>query len=188
MEQRLKMDVPTLENPRIRDLFRESDLFVRSFSGTSGFGLLSPLDLLRILTLLSELVSHAVMLWSLTLRGTHLWLLLFSVVSAVLPLVVSSWSRSDPFAGDYQDAKEARANAKQDRMRSMAYSEVYRPEVVLFGLGPWILQSWAKARRVTLGLETYNVDEDSGFVSALFSQINFTGVVSALQNVSCLHL
>ena len=85
MEQRLKMDVPTLERPQIRDLFQESELFVRSFSGMSSFGLLSPLDLFRILTLISELTSHAVMLWTLTSRGTHGWLLLFSVFSTVFP-------------------------------------------------------------------------------------------------------
>ena len=45
MEQRVRMDAPTLADPHIRDLFHESDLFVRSFNGTANFGLFSPLDL-----------------------------------------------------------------------------------------------------------------------------------------------
>jgi len=47
MEQRVRLDVPTLDDPIVRSLLQESDLFVRSFSG-SGFGLLSPLDFIRI--------------------------------------------------------------------------------------------------------------------------------------------
>lgn len=183
MEQRLKMDVPTLENPHIRDLFQESELFVRSFSGMPGFGLLSPLDLFRVLTLVSELASHAVMLWSLTSRGTHVWLLLFSVISTVLPLLMSPWTRNRDLGEDTHDVKEARATAKQNRMRSMAYSDVHRPEIVLFGLGPWILQSWAKARRVTLGLEQGRLGGDESLYSSLLSQLNPTGVIDALQNV-----
>jgi hypothetical protein len=184
MEQRLKMDMPTLENPHIRDLFQESELFVRSFSGTAGFGLLSPLDLFRILTLVSELVSHAIMLWSLTSRGTHVWLLGFSILSTILPFLISSCTRDDFSAEERQDAKEARATAKQNRMRGMAYSDVHRPEIVLFGLGPWILQSWAKARRITLGLEQSQLDREEGLIGSFLSQFNFTGIVTALQNVS----
>ena len=32
MEQRVRLDVPTLADPAIRDLLHESDLFVRSFN------------------------------------------------------------------------------------------------------------------------------------------------------------
>ncbi|KAI0747433.1 P-loop containing nucleoside triphosphate hydrolase protein [Irpex lacteus] len=176
MEQRLRMDVPTLENPHIRDLFQESELFVRSFSGMPGFGLLSPLDLFRVLTLVSELASHAVMLWSLTSRGTHVWLLLFSVISTVLPLLMSPWTRNRDLGEDTHDVKEARATA----------NDVHRPEIVLFGLGPWILQSWAKARRVTLGLEQGRLGGDESLYSSLLSQLNPTGVIDALQNIPIL--
>ncbi|KAI0693588.1 P-loop containing nucleoside triphosphate hydrolase protein [Cytidiella melzeri] len=186
MEQRLKMDVPTLEDPHIRDVFQESDLFVRSFSGVSGFGLLSPLDLLRILTLISELMSHAVMLWSLTSKGTHVWMLLFSVISTILPLLLSPCTRNDGCDEATRDAKEARATAKQNRMHSMAYSDVHRPEIVLFGLGPWILQTWAKARRLTLGLEQSQLVGDETLSGALLSQLNLTGIVTALQNIPIL--
>ena len=184
MEQRLKMDVPTLERPQIRDLFQESELFVRSFSGMSSFGLLSPLDLFRILTLISELTSHAVMLWTLTSRGTHGWLLLFSVFSTVFPLLLSPWTRNRDTGEETHDVKEARATAKQNRMRNLAHSDVHRPEIVLFGLGPWILQSWAKARRITLGLEQDRLGGDDSLYGSLFSQLNLTGVIDALQNVS----
>ncbi|KAI0347328.1 P-loop containing nucleoside triphosphate hydrolase protein [Trametopsis cervina] len=189
MEQRLKMDIPTLEDPGVRDLLQESELFVRSFSGLSGFGLLSPLDFFRILTLLAELISHAVMLWSLTARGTHLWLLLFSVLSTILPLISSSWARTDSTTEDRRDAREARATARQNRMHGMAYSEVHRPEIVLFGLGPWVLQSWAKARRITLGLEhCQGFAAENGLVGLfeLLAQLDLAGIVTALQNIPIL--
>ncbi|KAI0092628.1 P-loop containing nucleoside triphosphate hydrolase protein [Irpex rosettiformis] len=186
MEQRLRMDVPTLENPHIRDLFQESELFVRSFSGMSSFGLLSPLDLFRVLALISELASHAVMLWSLTSSGTHVWLLLFSVISTIFPLLLSPWTRNRDLGEDTHDVKEAHATAKQNRMRGLAHSDIHRPEIVLFGLGPWILQSWAKARRLTLGLEQNRLGEDEWPYGSLFSQLNLTGAIDALQNIPIL--
>ena len=40
LEQRLRLDLPTLADPEVRDLLQESDLFVRSFTGLGfGFGL-----------------------------------------------------------------------------------------------------------------------------------------------------
>ena len=107
MAQRVRMDVPTHADPAVRDLFAESELFVRSFAG-AGFGLLSPLDLLRLLTLLAELASHALVLWSLTARGTHLSVLLFTLVSAMLPLVVS-WACAGGDAGAYEEGDSCRA-------------------------------------------------------------------------------
>ena len=184
MEQRLRMDVPTLADPQIRDLFQESDLFVRSFSGVSSFGLLSPLDFLRILTLISELVSHAWMIWSLTFGSTHLWLLLFSVLSSILPLILSYWNPNSNYFEEHHDATEARAVAKQNRMHAMAYSDVDRPEIVLFGLGPWILQTWAKARKVTLGIDNQLNSPKYAFASSLRSQINVSNILATLQNVS----
>ena len=97
------MDVPTLSDPVIRDLFQESELFVRSFSGTSSFGLLSPFDFLRILTLLSELVSHVLVLWTLTVGGTHVGILVFSVASSLLPVLMTYWRRGEAY--HYEDTR-----------------------------------------------------------------------------------
>ena len=58
MEQRLRMDIPTMDNVVIREVFQEADLFVRSFNGVANFGLLSPFDMIRTLGSISELFSH----------------------------------------------------------------------------------------------------------------------------------
>lgn len=182
MNQRIRMDVPTLADPDIRDLFHESDLFVRSFSGVSGFGLLSPFDFIRVLSLVSELASHALVLWSLTSNATHHWILIFSVASTILPLLLPFMGCSRVYYGDHQTAQEVRSVAKQEKMRSLAYSDTHRPEVSLFGLGPWILQTWASARKVVLGLESLPKPETS-VASTLLSQMNMTDLLTALQNV-----
>lgn len=183
MEQRVRMDVPTLSDPHIRDLFQESDLFVRSFNGAANFGLFSPLDLLRILTLVSETISHILVLWTLTSNRTHLTLLTFSIISYILPLLISWWNKNTEYADDYQDAKAARATAKQNKMRGMVQSDSYRSEVILFGLGPWILDNWAKARKTTLGLDQPRTFMEDYPLSSLLSNINTTGIIVALQNV-----
>lgn len=65
LEQRLRLDLPTLAEPAVRDLLHESDLFVRSFTGLGfGFGLFSPFDLVRVLSSIAELVSQLVVLYS----------------------------------------------------------------------------------------------------------------------------
>ena len=182
MEQRLRMDIPTLDDPHIRDLFQESELFVRSFSGVANFGLFSPLDFLRILTLISEVVSHILVLWSLTSNRTHLSLLAFSIVSYILPLLIS-WRQSTEYADEFQDVNGARATAKQNKMHHLARADAHRPEILLFGLGPWILDAWAQARKTTLGIEGQRSFFDGNPFSALMSNINTTGLLVALHNV-----
>ena len=89
MEQRLRLDIPTLSDPLVRDLLQESDMFVRSFNGFSAFGLFSPFDFLRLLTLMSELMTHLFVLSSLTFYGrTPLSVILLSFVLAVGFLLV----------------------------------------------------------------------------------------------------
>lgn len=67
LEQRLRLDIPTLADPTIRDLLHESDLFVRSFNGLGfGFGLFSPFDLIRVLSSLAEVASQLYVLYSTT--------------------------------------------------------------------------------------------------------------------------
>ena len=185
MEQRVRMDVPTLADPVLRDLFQESELFVRSFGGASGFGLLSPFDFLRILTLLSELFSHIIVLWSLTVQGTHIGILIFTLASSVLPLIMSWRGHSGTFSyDDMRDPVEVRMAAKQERMRSLAQSDLYRPEIVLFGLGPWILQTWAKARRHMLGLDkgAKPAAKEDPF-TVLLSNAHLGGLSAVIQNV-----
>ncbi|KAF7794519.1 hypothetical protein EIP86_005653 [Pleurotus ostreatoroseus] len=193
MEQRVRMDVPTLADPAVRDLFHESDLFVRSFSGVSSFGLLSPLDLLRVLTLLSELASHALVLLSLAAaaRGTPAqWALLVGAASALAPLLAAlvCAHAAPPCGYEYEDARgvrERRAAAKQERMRALAQSDAFRPEVALFGLAPWILQNWAKSRRHVLGLDGA-APPDGGapsVLSAVYQNAHLGSLSAALQNI-----
>lgn len=186
MAQRVRMDVPTLQDAHMRDLFQEGDLFVRSFTGVANFGLFSPLDLLRILTLLSETASHVFVLWTLTTDRTHLSLLVFSVISYILPLLISWLRRFPEYADDGQDLRAARATAKQNKMRTMAQNDAFRSEIVLFGLGPWILDNWARARKATLGLDqSRSFPVDNPF-SYLTSSINATGLLMVLQNMPLL--
>ncbi|KAL4241439.1 hypothetical protein ABKN59_000385 [Abortiporus biennis] len=186
MEQRIQMDVPTLCDPVVRDLFRESDLFVQSFSGTSSFGLFCPFEFVRILTLVSEIASHTVVVCALFLNGPYRWLLVLSIVTTLLPFIL-------PFAGgsrlyyhdDSHNSAEARILAKQEKMNALSLSRANRPEVILFGLGPWILKSWATARRKVLGLDssqklTFTTEND------LLSYVNVTGIFSAVKNIPLL--
>src|SRR5882762_9706923 len=88
MDQRLRLDIPTLADPVVRDLLQESDLFVRSFNGMGGFALLSPFDFIHVLALLSELFAHIWVLLSLTGGSEHLGALFISLLSALLPLLL----------------------------------------------------------------------------------------------------
>ena len=144
--------------------------------------MLSPFDIIRILTLISELVSHALVLWSLTSNASHHWILIFSVVSTILPLLLPYMGCSRTYYGDHQTPQEVRSVAKQDKMRTLAYSEGHRPEISLFGLGPWILQTWASARKVVLGIESYPTTEPT-VTSTLLSQMNISDLLTALQSV-----
>ncbi|KAH8106134.1 P-loop containing nucleoside triphosphate hydrolase protein [Cristinia sonorae] len=183
MEQRVRMDIPALSDPVVRDLFHESDLFVRSCSGVSSFGLLSPFDFIRILSLVSELASHALVLYALSRTGGHRWLLAFSIISTVLPLLLPWMGHHRAYFNDFHIHQEARTAAKQERMRALAHSDPYRPEVILFGLGPWILQSWANARRRMLGIEHAQSMADMKLSSIFLSGVNIPGILTSLQNI-----
>ncbi|CAL1701364.1 unnamed protein product [Somion occarium] len=183
MEQRLRMDIPTMEDPVTRDLFQEADLFVRSFNGMSSFGLLSPFDVIRLLTLFSELVSHIVILYSLTLNDTPVLLSTISILSTLYPLLIPWLIPSRTYYDQNQNPRQSRLAEKQERMRSLAQSDSYRPEVIVFGLGPWILRNWAVARRATLGLGQPQSRSTTGPLSALLTPVDTTGLFTALQNV-----
>ncbi|OBZ76416.1 Lipid A export ATP-binding/permease protein MsbA [Grifola frondosa] len=183
MEQRVRLDVPTLADPVVRDLLHESDLFVRSFNGMSAFGFLSPFDFMRILTLISELISHIWLLSSLTFGGTSVSVLAFSLISSFIPLGYRWLGGGPKYFEDFSNIQEVRTAAKQERMRNLAHSDPYRPEIILFGLGPWILHSWARARKAMLGLEQKQPIDDWDFVSKILSGFNVSGLFSTLQHI-----
>ena len=207
------MDKPTLSDPIIRDLLHESDLFVRSFTGLGfGFGLFSPLDLLRVISSVAELVTQVIVLYSASRVSNRARLLGDSDVSdsstsshlpfygaVVLPFVLSFLSSFLPTlpgisSGQYVPSEalygptEAREAERAERMRSMANGEQYHAEIQIFGLSGWILNSWSASRRKTLGLETSSNDLSLriGVLSCirwLLTQTNASEMLVLLQNV-----
>ncbi|KAI9574993.1 P-loop containing nucleoside triphosphate hydrolase protein [Boletus coccyginus] len=183
--QRLRLDIPTLSDPIVRDCLQESDLFVRSFNGMGGFGLLSPFDFIQIFALISELISHLLVLSSLTGGSANLGALLLSLLSALFPLLLNRFigAQSSPEAIYTPD--EARNAERQERFRNLAYNESHRPEVLLFGLGPWVLQSWTSARKAML-YDGQTSPSNQLTLSQLLNQINISDLLFALQNLPLL--
>lgn len=179
MEQRVRLDVPTLADPEIRDLLHESDLFVRSFHG-GGFGALTPLDFLQVVCKFTEIVSHLFLIASMTTTFTHFGILLFSLCSVVLPLL---FSYIRPFSEDHSDdlytPREARAADRRERMRNLAYSDTHHPEVLLFGMENWIVKSWASAWKVVFDSE----QSQTPLQFSVLSGINFSELFSVIQNI-----
>jgi hypothetical protein len=183
LEQRVRLDLPTLADPIVRDLLQESDLFARSFNG-GGFGLLSPLDFIHILALITEVTSHILVILSLTGGATHFGVLLLSILSATLPLLVTWLGFSQPQSETLYNPREVRAADRQEKLRNLAYSDNHRPEIVLFGLGEWILRSWAGARKVVLSSEQSHFQRES----PILSYVNCADFFFALQNVCVISL
>ena len=216
LQQRLRLDLPTLADPVIRDLLHESDLFVRSFTGLGfGFGLFSPFDLVRLLSSFAELAGQFFVLYSAS-RGTslsalfsfpdasgatsdvpshrHLPLLGVLLLPSLLSLIASClppfpFSPSSSGSDTPYTPGEARAAERAERMRSLAHGESFRPEVVLFGLAPWIIGTWANARRRILGLEVTQTEASEPIFSFgsclrwLLTQTNLSEMFVLLQNV-----
>jgi hypothetical protein len=180
MEHRVRLDVPTLSDPVVRDLLQESELFSRSFNGT-GFGFLSPLDFLQIVSLMTEILSHLFLIVSLTNAASHCGVLILSILAALLPTLLS-WYNVPPNPSDSRTtSKEARAADRLEKMRNLVYSDSYRPEIALFGLGEWILKSWSSARKVILEAE-----ETQPYQPSHLAQCNLTELIYAVQNVHIL--
>ncbi|KZP13051.1 P-loop containing nucleoside triphosphate hydrolase protein [Athelia psychrophila] len=182
MEQRLRLDIPALADPAVHDLLHESDLFVRSFSGMGGFGLLSPFDVVHVLALLSELISHVWILVALTGGAAHIGALSVSLLSALLPLLLKWLGVANGIPESKTSRQGARTAQRQEKLRGLAYSEVHRPEVIMFGLGPRILRSWASARKAMLRAEHVASLSEVG-VPYVLSQINVSDALFALQNI-----
>ncbi|CDO68722.1 hypothetical protein BN946_scf184652.g49 [Trametes cinnabarina] len=186
LEYRLRADLPTLSEATVRDLLQEADIFVRSFNGFSSFGLFSPLDGMRIVSLVSELLSHLWILSSLTFGATPLPVILVSVILSAMPCMLS-WARNPTKTwGTRVDRLEARLAAKQDAMRHLAHSDAFRPEIMLFDLGPWILRSWARARKALLGLERRHDRAERDVFSKMISQLYLSGAFSAFEHIPVL--
>ncbi len=230
LEQRLRLDIPTLADPAIRDLLHESDLFVRSFNGLGfGFGLFSPFDLIRVLSSIAEVASQLYVLYS-TTQGSLPFLTsspsstaakkepnarlqvpllaililptLFSLLGSLLPSLSLTLNSPYALSSDpaYYSASDARVSERAERMRSLAHGEPFRAEVALFGLAPWILDTWASARKRILGLEEADASSlgvifksETGIGSLimalrwLLTQTNASEMIVLLQNVSRCH-
>ena len=183
MEQRVRLDIPTLSDPTVRDLLAESDLFVSSFQGAGGFGLLSPFDLIRVFSLISELASHLFVLSTISFGPLSILALLISFLSAAYPLIQNTLlPRTYRFDVPVYSEEEIRLSEKQEQMRQLSLSDTHRPEVMLFDLGPWILQTWADARQAVLGLHSSQQSLQSP--SSIFAHLNVAEIIAALQNVS----
>ncbi|KAF9246911.1 P-loop containing nucleoside triphosphate hydrolase protein [Melanogaster broomeanus] len=183
--QRLQLDIPTLADPVVRDCLQESDLFVRSFNGMGGFGLLSPFDFIQIFALISELASHLLVLLSLTGGSSNLGALLLSLLSALVPPLLNRCMGAQSTPDMTYTSDEARTAERQEKLRNLAYNDSHRQEVLLFGLGPWILQSWANARKAMLYDERTS-PANQLTLSQLLNQINVSDLLFALQNLPLL--
>lgn len=179
MEKRLQLDVPSLSDPVTRDLFQESDLFVRSFSGMTSLGLLSPFDFVSMLTLTSEIISHLYVISTLTNDFAHIWILLFSLASALLPFILPLFHTGSAHPDSLYTPQEAQAAERQEKMRHLAHNDAYRSELLLFGFGPWILESWAQARKSLLGLEKPNIFRETAFLG----QVSLNEIMVAVQHI-----
>lgn len=180
MEQRLKLDIPTLADPVIRDLLQESDRFVSSFNGS--WGLFSPFDLINIPKLFSELFAHIWVLLALIDGTDHLGALVISLISAVFPLFLRWCGFSEVITETRAGRQQAKVARREDKLRRLANNDFHRPEIILFGLGPWILQSWGKARKTLLDSEHSMPLREAGMPQFL-SQIHIADLLFALQNV-----
>lgn len=180
MEQRLKLDIPTLSDPVIRDLLQESDRFVSSFNGS--WGLFSPFDLINIPKLFSELFAHIWVLLALIDGTDHLGALTISLISAIFPLLLRWCGLSEVITETRACRQQAKVARREDKLRRLANNDFHRPEIILFGLGPWILRSWGKARRTLLDSERSMPLREAGMPQFL-SQINISDLLFALQNV-----
>ncbi|KAF9224311.1 P-loop containing nucleoside triphosphate hydrolase protein [Gyrodon lividus] len=183
--QRLRLDIPTLADPIVRDCLQESDLFVRSFNGMGGFGLLSPFDFIQVFALMSELTSHLLVLLSLTGGSANLGALLLSLLSALFPPLLNRCVAAQSASDVAYTSDEARTAERQEKLRNLAYNDSHRQEVLLFGLGPWILQSWASARKAMLYNERTSPSNQLT-LSQLLNQINVSDLLFALQNLPLL--
>lgn len=182
LEQRVRLDGPSLSDPTIRDLLQESDIFARSFSG-GGFGLISPLDFVQIFALLTEIGSHLLLIHSLTHNAANIALLLLSIASVLFPVILPWFTCNPSYPDLFYTPQESYAARRQEQMRNLAYSDLHRSEVSLFGLHDWILSTWSTAWKVVFASEQ---GRSSPSLSVLYGN-GITDLLLSLQNVGHLH-
>lgn len=190
MQVRLRLDLPALEDPIVKDALAEAEMFVGSFNNMGGFLLLSPFDMIRLFTTVAEIMTQSYILWSMSLSSarafktsqhwTELMILsfaafptLFSFLNSFIAHPADRWFHSLP------DAEGTKLEEQHVRMRNLAYGEKYRPEVLLFGMGEWILKSWADAKR-TLAIRPTSVLDDASTAANTFARatsLEFFGLV-----------
>jgi hypothetical protein len=191
MQTRLRLDIPALCDPSIRDLLHESDLFVQSFSGMGGFGILSPLDFIHALTTVSEIISQLFILYTIYIAHRFSYTHILAIISAFLPMLFSYIGnfifrlQPDFYYPQFTqfDSRAARMAQRHEQMRFLAHNDHYKAEITLFGLGDWILETWASARRALLGIESIDA---AGYTSPVRSFLHSSALemFGILQNVS----
>ena len=212
LEQRLRLDAPTLADPVINDLLHESDMFARSFTSLGrSFGVFSPFDIIHTLSSVAELASQLIILYTasgiagsspfsvgssssdpsrpqLSLLGIILLPSLLSLIASRLPSLPFATSAGGDLCSTPYTAAEFSEFERMNRMKSMATMDSYRSEVALFGLAPWILSSWTDSRKRVLGLDSNNSNQPTiGLGSGLrwlITQTNLSEMIVVLQNVS----
>ena len=193
MKIRLKLDMPALADPEITDILSEADMFVRSFSGGNCM-LLSPLDMIRIFTTLAEIFSQLFVLWSMSLssarafQSTQHWTEVMILAMATFPTLFGflnsrlSYS-TDRWSHSLEEAEGSKLEQTQERMRNLAYSERFKREVLLFGMGEWILNSWADAKSA-LAIRPTSVMDSTSTAAQTFAHSTSLEFFSLVQTVS----
>ncbi|KZW03861.1 P-loop containing nucleoside triphosphate hydrolase protein [Exidia glandulosa HHB12029] len=185
LQMRLRLDMPSLSDPEVRDLLHESDLFVRSFSG--GLGPLSPLDFLSVFTTFADFAAQLWLLWTIAdfgLASSTPWILFISLLPTLLGVTTSWLGALQPWPQSPAGSHDAAYSEQSERMRTLAFSEAYRQEVLFFGLGPWILQSWKSARKELLRVQTITAAASCASMARTFVHSGSSEVISLIQHVA----
>jgi hypothetical protein len=195
MQVRLRLDMPALCDPEVRDVLAEADMFVRSFSGMGSFMLLSPIDMIRMFTTLAEILSQAFVLWSMSLssarafQSSQHWTEFMILAMAAFPTIYGyfnsrffSFSQQNRWSHSLEEAEGSRLEERHERMRNLAYSERFKREVLLFGMGEWILESWAEAKRA-LAIRPTSIMDSTTTAAQTFAHSTSLEFFSLIQTV-----
>jgi len=184
MRTRLRLDIVSLSDPQIRDLLHESDLFINSFS--SSFGPLSPLDLLSAFTTLADAGAQCFILWNLTDAASWTLQPVFLLVALMPTLLNLSSFFVSPGRSPWAPADGAipTHSEQAERMRTLAFSDHYRQEVIFFNLASWIMKEWRHARSQLLRAESESAESSrSTFMQSVLHN-GTSEVIHLIQNVS----
>jgi hypothetical protein len=148
--------------------------------------------MIRIFTTISEILSQAFVLWSMSLssaRAFHTsqhWAEFLILGLAIFPTLFSFFNScfafplSDRWSQSLQDSEDARLEERHERMRGLAYSDSFKPEVLLFGLRTWILQTWADAKK-SLMIRPVSLGESTSTAARTFARTSAIEFFSLLQ-------